>query len=112
MLYAAQDGEGPAPPAAVARSVVRNEAARRSPPPVEGAGPRRRGVQAGTRAERRAADYRDDRSRTNLRAVPLRRSERQRGDPECVRPGLARAELQAVGRACGAPCRPAGGWPA
>ena len=55
--------------------------------------------------ERRAARHRDHRARPGVRAVPLRRGQRQPGDAERVRSDLARAELQAVGGAGRAPTR-------
>ena len=49
--------------------------------------------------ECRAPGHRDRGTRSALRALPLRRGQRQPDDPERVRSVLARAELQAVGRA-------------
>ena len=102
LAHAHQDRRGADSGTPVADGVAGDESARR---------PRRWDCQPRSRRRRfaprpcprrRAAAHRDHRARPGVRAVPLRRDQRERGHAERVRPDLARAELQAVRRARGA----------
>jgi assimilatory nitrate reductase catalytic subunit len=77
LAHANEDGQRADPRASVAECVARDEPARRAPARLEAAGPCRRRVAARARARRRAARDRDHRARPGLRAVSLRRGERQ-----------------------------------
>ena len=76
-----------------------DEPARRARPAPDAAGHRGRGVAPRPHPERRAAADRNRGARPGLRAVPLRRGQREPGDAERVRSLLPGAQLQAVGGA-------------
>src|SRR5688572_23823153 len=98
LAHANEDGQRSDPRTPVAERMAGDEPARRAPPRAQGSGSGRRRLATWARAQRRAACDRNDRARTGVRAVPLRRGEREPGDAQRVRSLLARAELQAVGR--------------
>ncbi len=99
LAHAHQDRQGADPRAAVAERLGGDEPARRAAAAPQAAGQGGRGVAPRPRARRRAARHRDRGAGADLRALPLRRGQREPDDAERVRPDLARAELQAVGGA-------------
>ena len=105
LAHAHQDGQGSHPRASVPEGLGRDEPARCARAPAEATGPRRRGLAARAHPRYRAARDRNGRPRPGVRPLPLRGGQRKPGDAERVRPDLARAELQAVGRSGG------GHWP-